>query len=132
MRHSTNTQNHMRLFVGLMVTTLSGQTQPLTKRIDDYLAPFVEGKNFIGDVLVARGDDVLFHRAYGQANYSLGVPNAAKTRFHIASISKPFTTARPAVTPLASAGLEDPGSPDHERDLTRRSIVVPGHGDGGV
>src|SRR5438270_1219497 len=99
------------LFVGVTVTAVSGQTQPLSKRIDDYLAPFARGKNFIGAVLVARGDEVLFNRAYGQANYSLGVPNTPKTRFHIASISKPFTAA--AILLLEERGrlsVEDPVS----------------------
>src|SRR5947209_4489866 len=97
------------LFICLAVTTAAAQTQPLDKRIDDYLTPFVQGKNFIGAVLVAKGNQVLFHRAYGQANYALGVPNTAKTRFHVASISKLFTAA--AILLLEERGrlsVEDP------------------------
>src|SRR5262249_5401568 len=42
-------------------------------------------------VLVARKERVLFKRAYGMANYELQVPNSTATRFHLASVSKPFT-----------------------------------------
>src|SRR5258707_4595599 len=85
------------------------QKAALAKEIDDYLSPFVQGKNFIGAVLVVQGEKVLFDRAYGKASYSLQVPNTPKTRFHIASISKPFTAA--AILLLEERGklrLDDP------------------------
>ena len=34
---------------------------------------------------------MLVNRAYGEASYELQVPNSPETRFHIASVSKPFT-----------------------------------------
>lgn len=74
----------------------SGQATPdpqLVVRIESYLRPFVETNNFSGAVLVARGGKVVFRRAYGMANYELAVPNAPETKFHIASVSKPFTAA---------------------------------------
>lgn len=46
-----------------------------------------------GTILVARKGRVLFRRSYGMANYELQVPNSPETRFHIASVSKPFTAA---------------------------------------
>ena len=74
-------------------SSLSGQDRDLERRVDNYLAPYVKGNNFIGDVLIAQGERVLVKRAYGEASYELHVPNSAATRFHIASISKPFTAA---------------------------------------
>lgn len=59
--------------------------------IEAYLKPFVETGNFSGAILVARGGKVLFRRGCGMANYELSVPNTPETRFHIASVSKPFT-----------------------------------------
>jgi CubicO group peptidase (beta-lactamase class C family) len=62
------------------------QDTTLGTRIDQYLSPFVLGKNFTGAVLVSEGDTVLYDKAYGQANWSLSVPNSTRTRFHIASM----------------------------------------------
>lgn len=72
------------------------QTVPdkeIASRIDAYLKPFGETGNLIGSVLVARGGRILFRQSYGMANYELRVPNSSETRFHIASVSKPFTAA---------------------------------------
>jgi CubicO group peptidase (beta-lactamase class C family) len=63
----------------------------IANRIHAYLQPFGESGNFIGTVLVARGGRILFRQSYGMANYELGVPNSNETRYHIASVSKPFT-----------------------------------------
>ena len=65
----------------------------LAARIDAYIRPFVEGENFPGAILVARGDDILFSKAYGMANYELKVPNTPRHRFHLASLTKMFTAA---------------------------------------
>jgi CubicO group peptidase (beta-lactamase class C family) len=43
-----------------------------------------------GAVLVSRGGEVLFEKAYGFASRQLHVPNTLDTRFHIASVSKMF------------------------------------------
>jgi CubicO group peptidase (beta-lactamase class C family) len=83
--------------------SVSGQDRSLERRADDYLAPYVKGKNFLGAVLIAQGDRVLVSRAYGEASYELHVPNSPTTRFHIASISKPFTAA--AILILEQRGL---------------------------
>lgn len=61
--------------------------------VDAYIKPFLETKSFSGSVLLAKGGRVLLSKGYGMANYELGVPNTSQTKFHIASISKPFTAA---------------------------------------
>ncbi len=63
----------------------------VASQLEAYLKPFVETGNFTGAVLVARKGRVLFRHAYGMTNYELQVPNSPATRFHIASVSKPFT-----------------------------------------
>jgi len=65
----------------------------VVNRLEAYLKPFVDTGNFTGCVLVASKGRVLFRRGYGMANYELQVPNSPATRFHIASVSKPFTAA---------------------------------------
>src|SRR5215471_3788926 len=64
--------------------------QEVANRIQAYLEPFGETGNLSGSVLVARGGRILFQKSYGMANYELLVSNSSKTRYHIASVSKPF------------------------------------------
>jgi len=102
-----------------------GQAVPdkeIASRIEAYLKPFGESGNLIGTVLVARGGRVLFRQSYGMANYELRVPNSSETRYHIASVSKPFTAA--AILQLQEQGrlsVSDPvskyvpGFPNGER-----------------
>ncbi|HEY7409281.1 MAG TPA: serine hydrolase domain-containing protein [Vicinamibacteria bacterium] len=65
----------------------------LAAKIDAYMQPFLEGQNFTGAVLVSRGNKVLFSKAYGMANWELGVANTPRSRFHLASLTKMFTAA---------------------------------------
>lgn len=91
----------------------------LTRKVDTYLKPYLDLAAFSGAVLIARHDTILLERAYGPANYELGVPNRTDTRFHIASVSKTFTAA--AILLLAERGrlaVTDPVSrflPDYPR-----------------
>ncbi|WP_271166041.1 serine hydrolase domain-containing protein [Brevundimonas intermedia] len=48
---------------------------------------------FMGGVLVAKGDQVLFRQVYGKANYEQDRPLKLDSRFRLASISKQFTAA---------------------------------------
>ena len=54
---------------------------------------YVSGNQFMGSVLVARGDSVVFDKAYGAASLELGVPNTTRTKFRIGSLTKQFTAA---------------------------------------
>jgi len=65
----------------------------IASRIEAYLKPFSETGNLIGTVLVAHGGRILFRQSYGMANYELRVANSNETRYHIASVGKPFTAA---------------------------------------
>jgi len=75
----------------LLLVLLAAPPKNLATRIDAYVKPYVEQNTFSGVVLVAKGDDVLFEKAYGYANAEFAVPNRADTRFSIASITKRFT-----------------------------------------
>lgn len=57
---------------------------------------------FSGAVLLAKDGEVLLKMGYGMANYELDVPNTPKTKFRIASVSKPFTAM--AIAQLWEAG----------------------------
>jgi len=81
----------------------------LAAKIENYLRPYAETNNFSGVVCITRHDRILFQRGYGMANYEFGVPNTSETRFHIASVSKPFTAA--AVLLLEERGKLDTSDP---------------------
>ena len=57
---------------------------------------------FMGAVLVARGDTVLFRQTYGPANVEKGERSTTETRYRLASISKQITAA--AILKLQDAG----------------------------
>jgi len=79
------------------------------RRIEAYVAPYVDAGHLSGTLLVARGGEVLFERAYGMADHELGVPNTPRTRHCVASITKPMTIA--AVCQLAEEGKLAPDDP---------------------
>jgi CubicO group peptidase (beta-lactamase class C family) len=64
---------------------------------------------FMGGVLVARGDEVLFRQVYGLADVDTGLPLTLSSKFRLASLSKQFTAA--AVLELQDEGrlsVDDP------------------------
>ena len=81
----------------------SCQQSDVKAQVERYLEPYVHSKNFTGVVLISKGDELLVNQAYGYANQSFRVLNTPSTRFHIASISKPFTAA--AILLLQERGL---------------------------
>jgi CubicO group peptidase (beta-lactamase class C family) len=71
----------------------AGDGATLGAKVDAYIQPYVEGNNFSGSILIAKGGEILVSKGYGLANYELAVANMPATRFHIASLSKTFTAA---------------------------------------
>jgi CubicO group peptidase (beta-lactamase class C family) len=63
------------------------------ERMDEIAKYYVGTKQFSGAVLVARGDKVLFSKAYEFANLEWRVPNTTTTKFRIGSVTKQFTAA---------------------------------------
>ena len=84
-------------------------TEIAAGRMDQIVQYWVDDHQFMGAVLVARGDKILFKKAYGSANLEWNIPNTTTTRFRIASVTKQFTAA--AILLLEERGklkLEDP------------------------
>lgn len=101
-----------------------------TLRMDEAVRAHTVGDQFMGAVLVARGDDILFDRAYGWANLEWRVPNTTETKFRVGSITKQFTAA--AVLRLAEQGklsLDDSlakyvtAAPEAWRPITLRQLL---------
>lgn len=87
----------------------SGEAQAIDNAIDNAidarLATLYEGVPFRGVVLVARQGEVIFERAYGQADTDKAIANTPETRFRLGSITKSITAS--AVLKLQAAGLVD-------------------------
>ncbi|MFC4012766.1 serine hydrolase domain-containing protein [Nonomuraea purpurea] len=75
----------------------------LRRRMDALVSAYRELGRFSGAALVARGDRVLFKKAYGCANYEHDVPNGPATVFRIGSQTKTFTAI--AILRLQERGL---------------------------
>ena len=79
------------------------------QRMDEVVQTYVRDKTFMGAVLVARGDEVIFSRGYGSANLEWDIPNTPATKFRLGSVTKQFTAA--SILLLEERGqlkLEDP------------------------
>jgi CubicO group peptidase (beta-lactamase class C family) len=83
--------------------------EQIASAVDAYIRPLEAKDVFSGNVLIARGDEVLFESAYGLAERSFNVKNRLSTRFNVGSITKDFT--RIAIAQLAAAGKIDVDAP---------------------
>jgi CubicO group peptidase (beta-lactamase class C family) len=78
------------------------QSSDIGSSADRYLSVRSEMGNFSGAVLIAKGDRVLFRKAYGYADLENRIPFTPETNFHVASISKMFSA-------MAALKLRDAG-----------------------
>lgn len=106
-------------------TTPTEGDSTFAERADRFVRRYVGMEVFTGAVLVARGDTVLFRKAYGLADREAGVVNTPTTRFRVASISKAFTAAAVARLVLDGGLLwETPLSRFHPEFPRADSITI--------
>src|SRR5579864_7326236 len=74
-------------------TSSRNPSQNIDSRMDQIVQSYVANKQFMGSVLVARGDQVLFSKGYGSANLEWQIPDTPATKFRLGSITKQFTAA---------------------------------------
>lgn len=129
----------MRLLAGwswFLVLAASAAGEPTVEaRLAEAVAAQAESGRFMGSVLVARGDEVVFQMSTGWANAEWEAANSASTRFRIGSITKQFTAA--AILLLEERGklaVDDPlakhleGTPAAWRRITLRHLLTHGSG----
>src|SRR5580700_4253441 len=80
-------------FVASLLLAGACLAQNIDSRMDQIVQSYVANKQFMGSVLVARGDQVLFSKGYGSANLEWGIPDTPSTKFRLGSITKQFTAA---------------------------------------
>ena len=74
-------------------------------RMEQIIQSFVRNKQFMGTVLVARGNKIILDKGYGFANLEWGISNSPKTKFRLGSLTKQFTAA--AILLLGERGRLD-------------------------
>lgn len=84
-------------------------SQSTSGDIDALLTAYDEVEQFSGVVLVAEGDDVVYQRAFGEADRASGAANTVDTRFAIGSITKQMTAA--LILQLVEEGAVDLDAP---------------------
>ncbi len=62
-------------------------------RMEEIIQSHVKNQQFMGSVLVAKGDKILLDRGYGSANLEWQIPNSPSTKFRLGSVTKQFTAA---------------------------------------
>jgi CubicO group peptidase (beta-lactamase class C family) len=79
--------------IAILLLTGVSLAQNIGSRMDQIAQSYVSSKQFMGSVLVARDNDVLFSKGYGSANLEWDIPNTPATKFRLGSITKQFTAA---------------------------------------
>ena len=99
-------------------------------RAHDYLSR-LEGYGYSGVVMVARGDSIMLHRAYGLADQERTIPMRTDHMIDMGSVTKQFTAA--AIVALEddgrlrvtdSIGKYFPGVPDDKRGITIHHLLT--------
>lgn len=66
-------------------------SSPLTQKVEQYINAHAANNKFSGNVLIAKGDSILYQNSWGFANRAFNIKNTDSTKFLIGSITKPFT-----------------------------------------
>ncbi len=56
------------------------------------ITKLLQDKNFSGTVLIEKNDSIIYHKSFGLANQQFSFKNTNDTKYHIASITKLFTS----------------------------------------
>jgi CubicO group peptidase (beta-lactamase class C family) len=62
-------------------------------RMDRIVRSYSDNHQFMGSVLVAQGDKIVFEKSYGDANLEWNIPDDSLTKFRLGSMTKQFTAA---------------------------------------
>ena len=76
------------LIILVLTFNIYGQKNTLENKITNY----AKEKGFSGTILIQKDDTILYHRSFNLANRQFNIPNTNDTRYHIASITKLFTS----------------------------------------
>ena len=77
----------------LLLAQCACNAQDDISRMEEVIHNYVNAKEFMGSVLVARSERILLDKGYGYANLEWQVPNSPDAKFRLGSITKQFTAA---------------------------------------
>lgn len=83
----------IRHAIALVLVVAATAVAQDTARMEQVVQSHVQGRTFMGAVLVAKGDAVVFSKGFGAANLEWDIPNTPATVFRIGSLTKQFTAA---------------------------------------
>jgi CubicO group peptidase (beta-lactamase class C family) len=81
----------MRRILYLLCLAWLANAQTPDARLDQIVEAHVKNHDFMGSVLVAKGDDVIMSQGYGSADLEWNIPNSPTTKFRLGSVTKQFT-----------------------------------------
>ena len=82
-------------------TTKMSEAEAINE-IERHVAKAAADDRFSGVALIAKGDRVIFNKAYGLADKANNIPNKLDTKFNLGSMNKMFTSV--AIAQLVQAG----------------------------
>ncbi|MGM0580714.1 MAG: serine hydrolase domain-containing protein [Bacteroidota bacterium] len=126
----------MRFLLTIFLLLITNSLYRQVEKISIILEEIDSKEHLSGVVLVGRGEEVIFQKAYGSANQSFDIPNNIDTKFLVGSLTKQFTAV--LVMQLVEAdqlNLDESIStylPDFRNDLgdkiTIRHLLTHTHG----
>jgi len=87
------TLQSMTLRFAIVLLALGGGWAQDVARMEQVVQSYATNRQFMGSVLVAKGNHVLLSKGYGFANVEWDVPDSPATKFRLGSITKQFTAA---------------------------------------
>ena len=100
-----------RILFAIVLLPAYLHAQTIAQKADALLTAYADQQKFSGNVLIAKGGNIIFEKAYGYADKSSGRLNTTETEFRVGSLTKMFTSA--VILQLADEGklsLTDPVS----------------------
>ncbi len=79
------------LFVACLLQSTTALGADYARKADEYVQQEFDAGRFVGSVMVARSNQIVFMKGYGFANREHNIPNAPDTKFRLASLTKQFT-----------------------------------------
>lgn len=80
------------LFIFLvLLNSINSQSQNLGDELDALFERLEMNNDFNGNIIIAKGDDIIYHKSIGYADFSNQIPNTKETVFELASMGKQFT-----------------------------------------
>jgi CubicO group peptidase (beta-lactamase class C family) len=80
----------IRIFLIILVSTFDvfGQNNTFENRMTNY----IKESGFSGTILIQKDNSIFYHKSFDLANRQFNIPNSTETKYHIASVTKLFTS----------------------------------------